>query len=59
MRTPPTGYASTAVWAAFDALATTRFLNDKDGQMSYDDPWEPYWEFFRDGYSAGLKEQDV
>lgn len=49
----PTGYASTAVWAAFEWWSKEH-LTDLPG---FDTSW--FWPAFRDGYSAGLAEQDV
>lgn len=47
--TPPKGYESTAVWEAFE-----EWIKDvgSDCQLEY------LWEAFRDGYSAGLAEDD-
>lgn len=53
MMQPPAGYSSTAVWANFVKwmLAYQEYNHVADEF--------PYWEAFRDGYSAGLAEQDV
>ena len=51
---PPKGYVSTAVWAAFLKWAEKNHLPDDDMEI-----WTLEWAAFRDGYSAGLAEQDV
>jgi hypothetical protein len=58
MRTPPKGYASTAVWAAFNKWADAHGLDREPDRDELHD-WLPDWEAFRDGYSVGLAEQDV
>lgn len=58
MRQPPKGYESTAVWAAFIAGDYTLGLVDEDNQWVEEACWERLWEAFRDGYSAGMAEED-
>ena len=57
-RSTPRGYASTAVWLQFNLWADKKEI-DGDDPSGYNHNWLPDWEAFRDGYSAGLAEQDV
>lgn len=62
MRTPPEGYTSTAAWAKFELWADNLNLPQEDEISDFyptEISWETFWPAFRDGYSAGLAEQDV
>lgn len=50
--TPPRGYESTAVWEAFVTWCMKHDVDDIDFNNSV------AWDAFRDGYSAGLAEED-